>query len=306
MAEGKPLLVILAAGRGRRFGGLKQLEPVGPGGGAILDYTVYDAVGAGFGGVVLVVNEEVEGRLRAVAAERFGSHLPVSFVRQRLDDLPDGVSLPAGSIRPWGTGQAVLAARDAVDRPFTVVNADDFYGATALRSLGRFLTGGADDGIPEYAMLGYRLEDTMTDGGTVSRALCRCTANGWLEEIVEIPSIARMPDGGGAYEDARGRRCQVGGDQMVSMNIWGFTPRIFPQLSEAFERFLKRSDGSDTDEFYLSNEVNWLIARGEARVKVLGGAGRWCGITNPEDKAGVEGILARLTDEGAYPRELWK
>lgn len=301
-----PLLVILAAGRGSRFGGFKQLEPVGPCGDAILDYTVYDAIRAGFGAAVLVVSREVEDLLRSAATERFGCRLPVSFVRQRLDDLPAGIPLPAGRVKPWGTGQAVLAVRDAVDRPFAVVNADDFYGAAALQSLGRFLTGAADDGTPEYAMVGYRLADTLTDGGTVSRALCRCTAGGRLEEIMEIPAIAKTSEGGGVYDDAHGRRCQVGGDQLVSMNIWGFTPRVFPQLNEAFKRFLERSGGSTTDEFYLSNEVNGLIAGGAAKVRVLGGAGRWCGITNPEDKARVEGILARLTDEGLYPRELWK
>ncbi len=300
----KPLLLILAAGRGSRFGGLKQLEPVGPGGGAILEYTVYDALRAGFGGVVFVVSAEAEERLRAAAAERFGRRTPVAFVRQRLDDLPGGFFLPAGRLKPWGTGHAVLAARELVDRPFAVVNADDFYGAAALESLGRFLAGAADGGTPEYAMVGYRLGETLSGIGAVSRALCRCTEVGRLEAIEEIPAIARSGEGG-VYEDAAGHRCLVGGDELVSMNIWGFTPRVFPQLGESFERFVRRSLGSDTEEFYLSNEINRLIARGAAGVQVLGGAGRWCGITNPEDKPRVEGVLARLTEDGVYPRELW-
>lgn len=301
----KPLLVVLAAGRGSRFGGLKQLEPVGPGGGAILDYTVFDALRAGFDGVVLVVSEEVEERMRVAAGERFGRHLPVDFVRQRLDDLPAGFTPPDGRVKPWGTGQAVLAARDLVDRPFSVVNADDYYGAAALGSLGRFLAGEAGDGIAEYAMVGFRLGQTLSDGGTVSRALCRCTPEGWLEGIEEIPAIARSGDGG-VFEDSTGHRRHVGGEELVSMNIWGFTPRIFPQLGEMFARFLDCSGSSTGDEFYLSNEVNGLICGGDARVKVLGGAGRWCGITNPEDKALVAATLTRLTDEGVYPRELWK
>ncbi len=305
MAE-QPLLVILAAGRGSRFGGLKQLEPVGPGGEAILDYTVYDALRAGFGRVVLVVSEETEDRLRSAAGERFGRHLPVDFVRQRIDDLPDGCSLPPGRVKPWGTGQAVLAARNLVDRPFAVVNADDFYGAGALDSLGHFLAGDPGAGPAVYAMVGYELGATLPDdGNTVSRALCRCTRDGWLEQIEEISAIARFGDGG-LFEDTAGQSRQVGGDELVSMNIWGFTPAIFPQLNEAFGRFLEHRGVWAGDEFYLSNEVNGLIAGGAAKVKVLGGAGRWCGITNPEDKARVAGILAGLTDQGDYPRELWK
>jgi hypothetical protein len=305
MAE-QPVLVILAAGRGSRFGGLKQLEPVGPGGEAILDYTVYDALRAGFGRVVLVVSEESEDRLRSAAVERFGRHLPVDFVCQRIDDLPDGCSLPPGRVKPWGTGQAVLAARHLVDRPFAAVNADDFYGAGALESLGRFLAAEPGSGTPVYAMVGYGLGATLPDdGNTVSRALCRCTRDGWLEQIEEIPAIARFGDGG-LFEDTAGQSRQVGGDELVSMNIWGFTPAIFPQLNEAFGRFLEHRGDSAGDEFYLSNEVNGLIAGGAAKVKVLGGAGRWCGITNPEDKARVAGILAGLTDQGDYPRELWK
>ncbi len=196
MNNREPILVILAAGRGSRFGGLKQLEPVGPGGGAILDYTVYDALRAGFDRLVLVVSEESEGPLRQVVAARFGAHLPVSYVRQRLDDLPAGLAVPPDRRKPWGTGQALLAARDVVDRPFAVVNADDFYGAEALDTMGRFLCGGTGDGPPVYAMVGYSLADTMTDGGTVSRALCRCTADGWLKEIVEIPALEKTPEGG--------------------------------------------------------------------------------------------------------------
>lgn len=301
-----PLLVILAAGRGSRFGGLKQLEPVGPAGEAILDYTVYDALRAGFGGAVLVVSEEAEDRLRAAAGERFGRHVPVDFVRQGLDDLPEGCTRSPGRVKPWGTGQAVLASRELVDRPFAVVNADDFYGAGALQTLGRFLAGPMPDGPPVYAMVGYALGATLPDGGgSVSRALCRRTSDGWLEKVVEIPAIERSGEGG-VYEDAGGRRCLVGGEELVSMNIWGFTPEVFPQLNGAFARFLESCGDSAGDEFYLSNEVNGLIAEGAARVKVLGGAGRWCGITNPEDRDRVAGIIARLTDQGDYPRGLWK
>lgn len=304
MSENKPILVILAAGRGSRFGGLKQLEPVGPGGGAILDYTVYDALRAGFGSLVLVVSEEVEDRMRAVAAERFGQHLPVSFVRQRLDDLPADFDVPAGRVKPWGTGQAVLAAREAVDRSFAVVNADDFYGEGALKTLGRFLIDGSRASEPVYAMVGYHLADTMAGGGTVSRALCRCSAEGWLEEIVEIPAMERTPEGG-AYDDTSGRRCLVDGEQLVSMNIWGFTPPVFSQLERGFAGFLQRQSESGKAEFYLSDQINRLIVGDAARVHVLGGAGRWCGITNPDDKVRVDRMLARLTEQGVYPRELW-
>lgn len=301
-----PQLVILAAGRGSRFGGMKQLEPVGPGGVAmIIDYTVYDAVRAGFGEVVLVVGDDSAGPLREAAARRFGRHLPVRLARQRLDDLPGGRAVPAGRTKPWGTGHAVLAARDEVDRPFAVVNADDFYGAGALASLGRFLAEEARPDVTDYAMVGYALGDTLPgDGRPVSRALCRCTGDGWLERIEEVPAIIREGDAG-RWEDDRGRRVAAGLDQPVSMNIFGFTPRIMGQLATSFERFFGRTSDLAAGEFYLSDEVDGLIDAGGARVKVLGGAGRWCGITNPGDQALVAERLARLTDEGRYPRELW-
>jgi hypothetical protein len=301
----RPQLVILAAGCGSRFGGLKQLEPVGPGGGAILDYTVYDAVRAGFGEVVLVVGDDSAGPVREAAARRFGRYLPVRLARQRLDGLPGGGGVPAGRKKPWGTGHAVLAARDLVDRPFAVVNADDFYGAGALESLGRFLAEEAHPGGVEYAMVGYALGDTLPDDGRpVSRALCRTTVDGWLERIEEVPAIVRKGEGG-QYEDEGGHPVSVGLDQPVSMNIFGFTPRIMGQLATAFERFLGGTSDPAAGEFYLSDEVDRLIAAGGARMRVLGGAGRWCGITNPGDQALVAERLDRLTDEGLYPRELW-
>ncbi len=300
----EPILVILAAGRGSRFGGLKQLEPVGPGGGAILDYTVYDAQRAGFGHLVLVVSDESEDPLRQAAAARFGAHLPVSYVRQRLDDLPAGLTVPPDRRKPWGTGQALLAARDVVDRPFAVVNADDFYGAEALETMGRFLRGGTGDGSPVYAMVGYSLADTMTDCGTVSRAVCGCDGDGWLEDIVEIPAIERTPEGG-VYVNAEGQRRLVDGDQLVSMNIWGFTPQVFPQLEAGLVDFFGRQGGPAEREYYLSDQVNRLIAAGVARVKVLGGTGRWCGITNPGDQTRVRDRLTRLTGRGLYPPHLW-
>jgi len=301
----RPQLVILAAGRGSRFGGLKQLEPVGPGGGAILEYTVYDAVRAGFGEVVLVVSDASAGPLREAADRRFGRHLPVRLARQRLDDLPAGRTVPAGRNKPWGTGHAMLAARLEVDRPFAVVNADDFYGAGALQAMGRFLRDEARPDGAVHAMVAYALGETLPDDGrSVSRALCRRADDGWLERIEEVPAIAREGDGG-RYEDAGGRQVTVGLDEPVSMNIFGFTPRIMARLWHSFEDFLDRMSDPMAEEFYLSNEVNGLIALGQARVRVLGGAGRWCGITNPGDQAVVAAMLDRLTAEGLYPGELW-
>jgi len=300
----RPQLMILAAGRGRRYGGLKQLEPVGPGNQAILDYTIYDARRGGFGGVVLIVSEESDGPMRAAAAERFGRHLPVDFVEQRIEDLPAGTMVPAGRAKPWGTGHAVWAARDLVDRPFGVVNADDLYGAGALAAMGRFLAN-AGTASTDWAMVGYRLADTLpAEEGSVSRALCLGDRQGRLTAIKEISEIARAGDGG-EYVDGTGKTRRVDGDALVSMNIWGFTPAVFPLLGRGITAFLERTSGAGGAEYYLSNEVDRWVGDGAARVELLGGAGPWCGITNPEDRDLVRKRLGRLTADGVYPEELW-
>jgi NDP-sugar pyrophosphorylase family protein len=300
----KPRLVILAAGRGSRYGGLKQLEPVGPCNQAILDYTIHDARQGGFGSVVLVVSGESDGPLRAAAAERFGRHLPVDVVEQRIDDLPPDTHVLGDRAKPWGTGHAVWAARDLVDRPFGVVNADDLYGAGALAALGRFLSG-VDVDSTDWAMVGYRLADTLpADGGSVSRALCLGDRQGHLTAIREIPEIARA-GGGAEYVDSLGKTRRVDGEALVSMNIWGFTPAVFPLLERGIAAFLDRTGGAGGAEYYLSDEVDRWVGDGVARVHLLDGAGPWCGITNPEDRELVRERLARLTAEGAYPEELW-
>jgi len=315
-------LVVLAAGMGNRYGGLKQMDPVGPGGETILEYSVFDAVRAGFGRAVFVIRREFEGAFREMAAERFGERIAVEFTFQELGDLPDRFSLPPGRTKPWGTTQAVLAAEGAVGTPFAVINADDFYGAESFEVLARHLDmyGGADrekdpgasaaDGTVqfartgEYAMVGFRLRETLSDSGAVARGLCRVGEDGLLESIIELTSVER--EGASAKStDRAGQVTTLTGDETVSMNMWGFTPAVFGQLREQFEHFLETRGGDVNAECYLPNTVNEMIRTGQARVRVLKTGARWFGVTYRVDRAQVVEETRRLVASGAYPARLW-
>ncbi len=299
----KPTLVILAAGIGRRYGGLKQLEPVGPAGETIMDYSIYDAVRAGFGQVVFVIRPEMEGAFHETIGRRYEQRIPVAYAHQRLDAVPAGFAVPPGRSKPWGTGQAVLSAADRVRGPFAVANADDFYGAGAFAALSAFLQE-QQTGTPVYAMVGYALRNTLSEGGAVSRAVCRHSPDGWLVDIVETVGIE--PDGRGARRtDEHGHVHRFGGDETVSMNLWGFVPALLDELRRAFERFLRERGGSADAELYLPAVVQDAIKAGRARVKVLPSPDRWCGITNPRDKDGVVRFLGQLVEQGQYPPKLW-
>ncbi|HUU83540.1 MAG TPA: NTP transferase domain-containing protein [Phycisphaerae bacterium] len=300
----KPTLVILAAGLGRRYGGLKQLVPVGPGGATMIEYAVYDARQAGFGRVVLVVHPESEVGLRASLGRRLEKHVSVTYALQRPDDLPDGVALSSDRAKPWGTGHAVLAARDVVHGPFAVVNADDFYGADAYAALGGFLRQKPALGVPTYAMVAYALGETLADTGAVARAICRVAPDGRLQEIEEVFGIEKHgPDG--RFVDEGGETRFVGGDTPVSMNMWGFTPAVFDQLADGFRGFLRKPRRSSEAEFLIPTVVNDLIRAGTARVTVLPGGGPWCGMTNPQDKERVTGLIREWVAQGRYPEKLW-
>ena len=296
-------LVILAAGLSSRFGGVKQLEGVGPSGEALLDYAIYDAIRAGYSDIVLVIREVLEQDFREHLRRIFGDSLPVSYVVQRLEALPPGYSLPGGRTKPWGTAHAVLTAEPEVKNPFVAMNADDFYGATAFASLAEYLRGHNDSQVPDFAAAGYTLRDTLSASGGVSRAICELDGAGFLERVTELKQIQKRGDSLAGVTLA-GDRYDLTGDETISMNLWAATPLAFPLLQQQFIRFLDEH-GDDFDaEFLLSKAVNNLIYSGEARIKVIPAPGPWLGITFPDDRAVVAARLMELIDAGAYPHDL--
>lgn len=299
-------LVILAAGIGRRYGGLKQLEPVGPGGEALFEYSIFDARRAAFDRMVLVIRREIEHEFRRFLQARLTEDIHVSFVYQELSDVPDGVVLPSHRTKPWGTGQAVLAAAAEIQGPFAVVNADDFYGSDSFATLGRFLNTDHGETPPTFALAGFRVGPTLSETGPVSRGLCRIDGDGWLEAIVEVLELEKHGTDG-RFTDASGVNRVVPGDELVSMNMWGFTPAVLSELRSQFRHFLADPDNSadESSEFLLPDAAQGMIRDGRARVRVLRHDGRWCGITFPEDRERVRGFLASLVSRGEYPRSLW-
>jgi len=235
----KPTLLVLAAGMGSRYGGLKQIDPVGPAGETIIDYSIFDAMRAGFGKLVFVIRKDIEQQFREVIGTRFEKRIAVDYVFQELDKLPAGHSLPAGRTKPWGTTHAIIMAEHAVKEPFAAINADDFYGRNAYRVLAQHLT----SGTPDYAMVGFTLKNTLSDHGSVARGVSRVDANNYLTHIVELTKIER--DGSGAKDTGPdGKITKLTGDEAVSMNFWGFTPALFPQIKAEFEKFLKKAAAS--------------------------------------------------------------
>lgn len=299
-------LLVLAAGVGRRYGGLKQLEAVGPGGEALLEYSIFDALRAGFDRVVLVIRPETEDQFRAFFGRRLAERVPLSYVHQKLSDLPDGLAPTPGRAKPWGTGHAVLAAEKVIHGPFAVINADDFYGSDSFSALGDFLKTNHVETVPTFALAGFRVGPTLSDVGPVSRGLCRVDSHGWLERIVEVLEVEKR-GADGHYTDSAGVDHVVSGDDPVSMNMWGFTPEVFPELRGRFRRFLGTQGESpdESSEFLLPDTVQGMIDDGSARVKVLRHDGRWCGITFPEDRERAREFIADLVARGAYPARLW-
>ncbi|MDE0837442.1 MAG: NTP transferase domain-containing protein [Kiritimatiellae bacterium] len=291
-------LVVLAAGIGSRYGGLKQLDPVGPSGEVIVDYSVYDAIRAGFEHVVFVIRPDIEADFKATIGARLDGHVAVDYVHQRLEDLPGEKQPPAGREKPWGTGQATLAAASVVDGPFAVINADDFYGAESFQRLADALDANADDPAA-YCMVGFVLGNTLSDHGYVSRGICALSPDGLLEDVVEKTHVERSGDQILAGDDV------LTGDEVASMNMWGFKPSFFGHLTSQFETFLETQGADATSEFYVPAAVNTLICSGEARVKVLASPCQWVGVTYPEEKADVKASVTALIESGAYPTSLW-
>lgn len=300
-----PALVVLAAGMGSRYRGPKQLEPVGPGGATLMDYSIYDARRAGFQRVVVVVRPDVEKAFHMFVDQRYGVGGDAIIALQRLDDAPAGAT-GKGREKPWGTGHAVLAAEPHVTGPFAVVNADDFYGRDAFAIAAEFLRHPIASGPPAaFANVTYSLAETLSSTGGVHRAVCRLSGDGWLETLEEIRDIRRGEDGAYVGIDPAGHPLRVGGDALVSMNLWAFTPAVFPLLRHGFAEFL-RQDGAARREFLLPDEIRDAVARGRARVRVLRAKGRWLGITYAEDRTGVEAALREFVAAGEYPEHLWK
>lgn len=295
-----PTLLVMAAGMGSRYGGLKQIDPVGPAGETIIDYSIYDAMRAGFGKLVFVIRKDIEEPFKETVGARFEKRIAVEYVFQELDKLPQGYAVPDGRTKPWGTTQAVLMAEDVVKEPFAVINADDFYGAESYRVLAEHLKSGSAD----YAMVGFVLRNTLSDFGSVARGVCRVSKDGYLERIEELTNIE--PEGNGAKNTAPGGTVtRLSGDEAVSMNYWGFTPQIFPQLRQVFERFLEKNSKELKAESYVPNAVGELVAAGEARVKVLESRDPWFGVTYREDRPRVVDSIRALVDAGKYPASLW-
>jgi dTDP-glucose pyrophosphorylase len=294
-----PTLLVLAAGIGSRYGGLKVPEPVGPGGEGIPDYSIHDARKAGFGRVILVIRREMEQWIKQRISAQYEKRLGLEYVYQELARLPLGYRVTPGRVKPWGTTHAILSAAKVIQEPFAVINAHDFYGAESYRVLAHHLQFQALD----YVTVGFVLRHTLSDFGGVSRGICSLDAKGYLEHIAELKNIER--DGGHAINtDADGRETRLTGDEIVSMNMWGFSPAIFPQLTDAFERFLEQNANSLDAECSISNAMNELLLAGKARVKVLRGVDAWFGVTYREDHDRAIQRIRQLIETGVYPKTL--
>ena len=295
-----PTLLILAAGMGSRYGGLKQMDPVGPGGETIMDYSVFDALRAGFGKLVFIIRRDFEGAFLDTVGARFEQRLPVEYVFQELDQLPPGFSVPSNRTKPWGTGQAILAAADVIHEPFAAINADDFYGLNSFRVLGEHLGSGSND----FAMVGFILRNTLSDHGSVARGVCQANGDNLLKTVNELTKIERSGTGA-KYEDAQGGVHQLGGDETVSMNMWGFTPALFNLLREQFTAFLTANGAEEKAEFYIPTVVNELVKTNAARCRVLRSRDSWFGVTYREDRPRVMASVRALVARGDYPERLW-
>jgi len=294
-----PSLLILAAGMASRYGGLKVNDPVGPNGETIMDYSIYDARRAGFGKIVFVIRREIEEPFKERIEAHFGRRLPIEFVYQEVTGIPPGFHVPHGRTKPWGTTHAILTASQAIQEPFAVINVGDFYGSESFRTLAQHLRAGTGD----YAMVGYVLRNTLFDFGQAARAICHVDAHDWLESITELKNVER--DGGHARNaDAAGKETRLTGDEIVSMNMWGFTPRIFGQLQEQFTQFLEENGADQQAECSIPNTVNELLRAGELRAKVLHCCEAWFGVTYREDYSRAVGSIRRLIEAGYYPRKL--
>lgn len=304
-------LVIMAAGIGSRYGGgIKQLASVGPSGEIIMDYSVYDALEAGFNKIVFVIRKDLEADFKEIIGNRMEKICHVEYAFQEKDDLPEGFTVPEGRTKPWGTGHAILACRDIVNEPFAVINADDYYGKSAFRQVYDFLAGtpaGAegDDASAEYCMAGFILKNTLSDNGTVTRGICQVDNDGYLSKVDETRNIRKTAQGA-VSTDSEGTEHVLDVESHVSMNMWGLTPDFLDVLNEGFPRFLEEHGRELKSEYLLPEIIDHRLKQGKARVKVLETRDQWYGITYQEDRAAVEEAIGVLVTQGEYPKKLFE
>ena len=305
----KPVLVVMAAGMGSRYGGLKQIDPVDKEGHIIMDFSIFDAVKAGFEKVVFIIKKENEQDFRTAIGDRLSEKIKVSYVFQELTNLPEGYVVPEGRVKPWGTGHAIMSCMGEIDGPFVVINADDFYGSHAFQVAYDYLTTHQDEeGIYRYMMVGYRLENTLTDNGHVARGVCEMDAQGYLADIHERTHIEKRGNGAAYTEDEGKTWIPISGNATVSMNMWGFSESILGELQNRFSAFLEENLKKNPlkCEYFLPFVVDELLKEGRATVAVEKSQDKWFGVTYKEDKPMVMAAIQNLKDQGVYPAHLWK
>ena len=300
----KPTLFLLAAGMGSRYGGLKQLDGLGPNGETIMDYSIYDAIRAGFGKIVFVIRKDFEEQFRTQILSKYEGKIPAELVFQSLDALPKGFTCPEGRVKPWGTNHAVLMGKDVIKEPFAVINADDFYGRDSFAVLGKYLSELPEGATNDYCMVGFRVGNTLSESGTVARGICSTDENGHLTTVVERTEIMRV-NGPVCYKDEKGEWVSVEDNTPVSMNMWGFTPDYFKYSEDYFVDFLKDNIGNPKAEYFIPLMVNKLVNEGTATVKVLDTTSMWFGVTYAADRQSVVDKIQALVDAGEYPNKLF-
>lgn len=303
----KPVLVIMAAGMGSRYGGLKQIDPVDKEGDIIIDFSVYDAREAGFEKVVFIIKKENEADFKEAVGNRIAQVMEVAYVYQDLQNLPDGYEVPDGRVKPWGTAHAVLCCKDVIDGPFAVINADDYYGRNAFQKIYDYLVTHEDDGKYRYAMVGYHLENTLTENGYVSRGVCEMNADGELLSVTERTHIEKRGDGAAYTEDDGATWISLPEHTIVSMNMWGFSAGFLKEIENGFGAFLEQGlrENPQKCEYYLPAVVSSLLASDKATVQVLATTEKWYGVTYREDKPVVEQAIRDFKKAGLYPEHLW-
>jgi len=298
----KPTLMVLAAGMGSRYGGLKQLDKVGPSGETIIDYSIYDAIRAGFGKIVFVIRRDIEQPFREAFIDRLKGHIEIDYVFQELTNLPGGYKLPEGRQKPWGTSHAILVTKDKIKEPFGVINADDYYGVESFKILREFLVNDKNDN--NYSIVGYPMGNTLSDHGHVNRGVCKVGETGLLEEVVETRKISKTKDGIFA-PGPDGKNLKFTGKEVVSMNLWGFKPSIYPLLEKEFTEFLSKGISDPTSELDIPTSVDKYVKSGEITIQVLETGGKWFGVTYQEDKPFVVENIMKMVSAGIYPAKLF-
>lgn len=300
----KPTLFVLAAGMGSRYGGLKQLDGLGPNGETIMDYSIFDAIRGGFGKIVFVIRRDFEQDFRDKVLSKYEGHIPTELVFQAIDDLPEGFTCPADRAKPWGTNHAVLMGKDVIKEPFAVINADDFYSRDAFAVMGKWLNELPEGSTGKYSMVGFRICNTLSENGTVARGVCAKNEAGMLTDVVERTEIMRV-DGAICYKDENGEWQPVGEETPVSMNFWGFTPDYFQYSEAQFVDFLKENIDKPKSEFFIPLVVDTLINGGKATCEVLDTTAKWFGVTYAADRPGTVEKIQALVDAGEYPNKLF-